>query len=232
MGFVRTDGQERVPRATPAKGSGTQGPVRPARAGAPATSRSTWGTDGRAARGEQTRRLLAEALVGLVDAGAPTPTARQVASWAGVSTRTVFHHYRGTDGLVAAALSLQYERHRGLLFPIPPRGPPALRVRALCRQRRLYFEELTPVYRLALARVDAGAALARLLAEDRARLRRQLADTLAPEFVARGRDSGALLDALDQSTGWEAWRALRDVRHLTAAAAERAMAFTAGRLLG
>jgi AcrR family transcriptional regulator len=188
------------------------------------------------ARGQQTRRLLAEALVGLVDAGAAAPTTREVADRAGVSVRVVFHHFRGTEGLVVAALSLQSERHRSILFAIPPRGPPELRIRALCRQRRLYFEGLTPVYRLALARVharvDTGAGIADLLTEDRARLRRQLTGTFAPEVEARGVHADVLLDALEQATGWEAWRALRDVRHLTPAAAERAMAFTAGHLLG
>lgn len=188
------------------------------------------------ARGQQTRRLLAEALVGLVDSGTAAPTTRQVATRAGVSVRVVFHHFHGTEGLVVAALSLQSERHRGVLFAIPPRGPPDLRIRALCRQRRLYFEELTPLYRLARARVhargDVGTGLAELLAEDRARLRRQLTRTLAPEVEARGVHSGELLDALVQATGWDAWRALRDVRLLSPAAAERAMAFTAERLLG
>ena len=149
--------------------------------------------------------------------------------------RVVFHHFRGTEGLVVAALSLLSERHRGVLFAIPPRGPPELRIRALCRQRRLYFDELTPVYRLAeslvLSRADSGVALAELLAEDRARLRHQLAGTLAPELGTRGAQSALLLDAIEQATGWEAWRALRDGRRLTPAAAERAMAFTAGSLL-
>ena len=187
------------------------------------------------ARGQQTRRLLAEALVGLVDSGTAAPTTRQVATRAGVSVRVVFHHFHGTEGLVVAALSLQSERHRGVLFAIPPRGPPDLRIRALCRQRRLYFEELTPLYRLARARVhargDVGTGLAELLAEDRARLRRQLTRTLAPEVEARG--VGRLGTELDRlATGWDAWRALRDVRLLSPAAAERAMAFTAERLLG
>ncbi len=52
-----------------------------------------------------------------------------------------------------------------------------------------------------------------------------------PRWPARGADAGALLDALEQATGWETWRSLRDVRGRTAAAAERAIAFTALQLL-
>jgi AcrR family transcriptional regulator len=183
------------------------------------------------ARGQQTRQLLAETLLALVDEGVTAPTARQVAARAGVSVRIVYHHFGGTEGLHAAAVALQAERHRDTLFAIPPRGPPDLRIRALCRQRRLYFEGLAPVYRAAVARADAGAALLGLLAADRTRMRMQLAGTMAPEVASRGSEAGDLLDALEQATGWEAWRALRDTRGRTPAAAERAMAFTAVSLL-
>ena len=186
--------------------------------------------DGRVAKGQQTRSLLVEALVDLVDSGAPAPTTQQVADRAGVSVRLVFHHFRGTRDLVVTALTLQSERHRSIVFDVPARGPPELRVRALCRQRRLYFEELTPIYRVAHARSDTVAALRDLLADDRARLRHQLAGTLAPELGARGAEADDLLDALERATGWETWRDLRDVRGRTPAAAERSMAFTAGRL--
>ena len=186
--------------------------------------------DGRVARGEETRRLLVDALVTLVDGGAHAPTNREVADRAGVSVRLVFHHFLGTQGLVVAAVAHQSERHRSILFAVPPRGPLDLRVRALCRQRRLYFEAVAPMIRLAHARADAPA-LQGLLADERARLRHQLAGTLAPEVAARGVEAEALLDALEQATGWESWRALRDVRGHTPAGAERAMAFTTGHLL-
>ncbi len=188
--------------------------------------------DGRVARGQQSRDLLVEALVTLVEEGATAPTAQGVADRAGVSVRLVFHHFRGVQGLLVAAVALQSERHRDILFAVPPRGPPSLRIGALCRQRRLYFEELMPLFRLASARTGTGPALQDLLADDRARLRRQLVGTLAPEVAGRGAEADDLLDALERATGWEAWRALRDVRAKSSAAAERAMAFTALRLLG
>jgi AcrR family transcriptional regulator len=188
--------------------------------------------DGRLAKGEQTRRSVVEALVDLVDAGLTTPTSRQVADRAGVSVRLIFHHFGGVHGVLLAAVALQAERHRSVLFAIPARGPPALRIQALCRQRRLYFEEMTPVFRVALARAHAEAELRELLAEDRTLLCGQLALTLAPEIRERGADADALLDALEHATGWEAWRSLRDARGNSAPSAERAMVFAAGRLLG
>ncbi len=188
--------------------------------------------DGRVAKGQQTRIRAVLALVELLDETGTAPTTLTVAKRAGVSVRSIFHHFRGVHGLLLAAVDLQAERHRSLVFDIPPRGPPALRIQALCRQRRLYFEEITPVYRLAHARAHAESGLQRILAVDRAMLRRQLARTLAPELGARGAQAPELLDALDQATDWEAWRALRDTRGHTAAAAERLMAFAAVRILG
>ncbi len=228
--LMRTDGADRDPRATPAAGSGTEGPTRSSRGRLPPARRRH--VDGRLARAQETRRLLVEALLALVDEGATAPTTRQVAERAGVSLRIVFHRFRGTQGLLVAGVALQSERHRDILFAIPPKGAADLRIRVLCRQRRLYFEALTPVFRVAQARPDAAGALRNLLAEDRSRMRHQLAGTFAPEVAPRGAETGDLLDALEQALGWASWRALRDVRGLTPAAAERAMAFTAERLLG
>jgi hypothetical protein len=85
---------------------------------------------------------------------------------------------------------------------------------------------------VARARAANGAGLDDLLAADRSALRGRLAVTLAPELEASGGASADVLDALEQATGWDAWRALRDVRGHTAPSAERAMAFTASCLIG
>jgi AcrR family transcriptional regulator len=188
--------------------------------------------DGRVAKGEQTRLRAVLALVELVDETGTSPSTVAVAKRAGVAVRSIFHHFRGAHGLLLAAVEFQAERNRALLFDIPPKGPSALRIRALCRQRRLYFEEITPIYRIAHAKAHAESGLHDILAVDRAVLRRQLARTLAPELASRGAGAPELLDALEQATDWEAWRALRDTRGLTAPSAERRMAFAATRILG
>ncbi len=138
--------------------------------------------DARTAKGDRTRQVLLESLVALVDEGVARPTVAEVAGRAGVSVRIVYHHFAGVQDLLDAAVALQAERHRGLLFTIPPRGPPGLRITALCRQRRMYFEVMTPIYRLAIDRSPLGAGPAGLLAADRSLLREQLAHTLGPEL--------------------------------------------------
>jgi AcrR family transcriptional regulator len=188
--------------------------------------------DQRVAKGEQTRLIVLQAFVELVDETGVAPTTLEVATRAGVSVRSIYRHFGDARGLVLAAVGFRAERHRPLVFDIPPKGPPALRIRALCRQRRLYFEEMASIYRVAHARPHGEEGLLEILAVDRAILRRQLARTLAPELRSRGEEAPELLDALEQATGWEAWRALRDTRGHTAPSAERAMAYTATRILG
>ena len=187
--------------------------------------------DARQTRGEQTRRALLEALVALVDEGATRPTLPAVARRAGVSTRTVYHHFAGVRQLLEAGVYLQTARQRGRLATIPPRGPPEVRVAALCRQRRSYFEAVTPIRRLALSRSTAGVPPGALVGADRDLLREQLAHTLAPELGPRGERRAALLDALEHAMGWDAWNGLRDGGAHSAPWAERVMALTATSLL-
>ena len=187
--------------------------------------------DSRVAKGERTRRLVVEALVELIDEGEDHPTTRKVAHRARVSVRLIYHHFGGIHGLLLAAVAYQSERHRDLLFTIPPRGPPELRIKALCRQRRLYFEEMTPFYRAAHSRAHLEAGLDALFADDRTILRRQLAHTLDPELGPLQSAAPELLDALEQATGWDAWRSLRDGGNHSAPSAERVIAFTATCLL-
>jgi len=188
--------------------------------------------DARLAKGAHTRQVVLTALVALIDERSPHPTIPDVAARAGVSVRIVYHHFGGIQELLVAAVARESDRHRHLMFAIPPRGSADLRITALCRQRRMYFEQVSPVYQMALARARDQVALRDLLADDRAVLRAQLASTLAPELAARPSGSTELLDALAHATGWDMWRSLRDAGDRTAPSAERVMVLTAASLLG
>lgn len=218
------------------------GTPRPRRGAGPAAGRRTdtvrvrhgagADPDARRARGERTRDAVVQALVALADERADAPTVAQVARRAGRSARSVYHHFGGMDALLLAAVARQAADHHHLLFAVPPKGPAHLRVAALCRQRRLYFEQVGPVLLLASTRADGRSAVEVRMADDRVALRLQLARTLAPELAAVGPGGPELLDALAHATGWDAWRALRAPGGRTAAAAERVMARTALGLLG
>ena len=148
--------------------------------------------DLRRARSAQTRTRLVETFCALAADGALHPTARQIAERAGCSVRSVFHHFHSLAVLIDEALAVQSARHRPLLAAIPARGDTAGRVAALCRQRRLYFEELLPLYRAAGAPAGTPGA-APVLADDRARMRQQLLATFGPELAAAGAVANTLL---------------------------------------
>jgi AcrR family transcriptional regulator len=196
--------------------------------------------DGRIARGERNRDALVEALVSLLEAGETKPTARRIASRAGLSLRTVFAHFDDVESLYAAIAERQRDRFRHLYAPIPADQPLEARIDALVARRAELFESIAPVRRASL-HVSAGSpALARNLRQAAAALRRQVESSFAPELAraaaggpngpARGRrtaaraPAGDAVTAVDVATGWETWDALRTTHGLSVAATRRVMA--------
>ncbi len=188
-------------------------------------------SDRRRVRSSRTQALILDALVDLVESGRPQPSSRQIAERAGVARRSIFHHFDDMNLVYLEAAELQASRYRSFVTAVPPRGRVEFRTGLLCHQRRELFEAVGPVFRAASARVGGPAGLELHLAALRHLLRRQLAETVAPELAARGRGSGVLLDTLELATSWGHWEALRFEQHHPVPAAERLMAYAAIRLL-
>lgn len=187
--------------------------------------------DRRLIRGDRTRTVIIEAMIELIEERNTYPTAHQVAEHARVSVRSLYHHFGDLDGLFLRAARLHVSRYRSLIVAIPPHGPVEPRIRATCRHRRRLFEAVAPVHRVAYARTDGLPGLAELLADHRSLLRRQLAVTLGPELRSHGGGAPYLLEALDVTTGWEAWHALRDHARHSASSAERVTVYAVTHLL-
>lgn len=179
--------------------------------------------DGRVARGERTRRRVAEALIALLEAGTPEPTARQVAEQAGVSARIVFHHYDDMEQLLRAAVAVQVERHWSRMRPIDPSLALSERVTRLVRQRGALFDAIAPVRRAAALVEHRSPVVAAELARSRAGLRHELEHLFAPELAAPGTAGGDLLDALELAAGWDVWDQLRHHMGRPAPSARRVM---------
>ena len=115
-----------------------------------------------------------------------------------------------SDSSSRPASSLQADPPPRPALHHPATRPSELRITALCRQRRFYFEEVTPIRRLALSRSthrrDSGDAR---WTPTGPFFGDQLAHTLAPELGMRGDHGPDLLDALEHATGWDAWNGLR-----------------------
>lgn len=187
-------------------------------------------SDGRRARGERTRRRVAEALLELLQEGHPQPTAKQIADRAGVSLRLVFHHFEDMEALYHAMASMQFDRHWRTVSALPPDLPLGERVERTVRQRSALFEAITPVRRAALLQVHRSAEIAGELSRANRHLHDQVAATFEPE-LERSPNSADLLETLDLLASWETWDRFRRVQGLSVAAARRVLSDAFTRLL-
>lgn len=188
--------------------------------------------DGRIARGERTRVRVAEALTALLEEGETQPTAKLVASRAGVSLRLVFHHFEDMDALYRAVMVLQWQRYWAKLRDVPPDLTLQHRIDRLVRQRGRLFDAVGAVRRAAVSMAARSEDLAQALVESDSFLRSRLELTFAPELEAAGPAAADLLEAVDLVASWEAWERLRLVQGLSGVAARRVTTRMLTALLG
>ncbi len=160
--------------------------------------------DGRRARGERTRKAIVDAVLVLVKAGDPTPTAAAIARRAKVSVRSIAQHFPTRAALFAAASSSYHGR------PSPPEpapsGSPTGRLVALITQRGDELEQSRPVRASAARFADQFEVVAAAVAESAERRRGVVARVFAAE-TAHDRE---LLELLDLVLGGRVWDALRE----------------------
>src|SRR5277367_2114289 len=103
--------------------------------------------DGRRLRGQRTQIKVLEALLELVAEGEMRPTAQAVSNRAGVSLRTVYHHFEDVEDVRRRALELQRSRYQAGYRSIDPALPLEERIETFCRQVSRFFEAITPIRR-------------------------------------------------------------------------------------
>ncbi|HTX62859.1 MAG TPA: TetR/AcrR family transcriptional regulator [Acidimicrobiales bacterium] len=182
-------------------------------------------------RGEQTRARIADAVIDLMSEGQQPPTAKEVASRAGVSVRLVFHHFEDMEALHRKVARTQFDRHWRGLGPVPDDLPIAQRIDLTVQQRAKLFTAITPVRRNAMAIAAGREDVARGVDYTNSLLRSWLEETFAEELGAAGRGRRELLAAIEAAASWETWERLRDTQHLSGAAARRVVARTLHALL-
>src|SRR5918992_4529585 len=120
--------------------------------------------DGRTVRAERTRQAIVDSLLGLLDAGEPSPTAAAIAQSAGVSERSVFQHFPDREALFEAVARQQYERVMPTLHPVDASQPLEARIDQFTRQRARLYELIGGVRRAALLIEHESPAVAGWLA--------------------------------------------------------------------
>ncbi|WP_406858735.1 TetR/AcrR family transcriptional regulator [Streptomyces sp. HUAS MG47] len=175
-------------------------------AGAADVATAAVAADGRTARGRQTREKIADALLALLDEGETDFPADRVAQYAGVSRRSVFHHFDDMAQLVDTAITRRLGQLAEQIRPLPTSGPRAARVAALVEQRARILEWITPA-RLAIMRMEHPSDRIREVTDEAfADARRRLEAVLGEELGrVSGRRRTDLVDGLDAVTTWGAW---------------------------
>jgi TetR/AcrR family transcriptional regulator, regulator of autoinduction and epiphytic fitness len=182
-------------------------------------------SDGRVARGQRTRRIVGEALIGLLRESDTEPTARAVAERAGVSLRLVFHHFSDLDDLYHYVAALQL---RELWSGLPERTPRLAlvkRIERIVSHRAELFEEISPVRRAMVRHMITSPGVRDAVLASDALLLQNLRATFAPELAEMSESSrDEYLDAMDTAVSWEAWERMRRTSGLQVRVAKRVMA--------
>jgi AcrR family transcriptional regulator len=181
-------------------------------------------SDGRVARGQRTRRTVAEALMALLREGDGEPTARAVAERAGVSLRLVFHHFSDLDDLYQFVAALQLREQWAGMPKLSPKLTLIKRIERTVAHRAALFEEIAPVRRSVVRRMATSPGISDVVLVSDALLLQCLKDTFAPE-LADLRDGARTehLDAMDTVASWEAWDRMRRTSGLQVRVAKRVM---------
>lgn len=172
--------------------------------------------DGRRERSADSRRRILAAMLALIDAGTPSPTAEAVAIRAGVSLRTVFRHFEEMENLHLEIAAKVFERLRPLLDrPFAVRHWPDVLDEAISRRAEL-FEAIAPFKTAIDVHRHRSAAIAGQHRRIATMSRDMLAAALPADIVA-DRQSFELLCLL---LSLESWQRLREQQGLSVADAQ------------
>jgi TetR/AcrR family transcriptional regulator of autoinduction and epiphytic fitness len=190
--------------------------------------------DGRRLRGGRTRRRLVEAYLGLVEEGEPRPRAAAVAARAGVSLRTVYHHFDHLADLATIALASGSTDKLESMPALDSGGTLTHRVGALVHARGELFDAAAGIGLATVAVGQPTRSLETGVRGGRSVLRRQIEHTFEPELAdpaVRAPEARALADAVDAVASADTWAYLRGELGRSQDEAEEVVAATLTSLL-
>jgi AcrR family transcriptional regulator len=178
-------------------------------------------TDRRIERANRTRDNVVDALLVLIEEGNLRPTAREIASRAGVSLRSLYVHFDDVEALFHAAAIRHKMRASENPTPLVTTGPFEDRLTAFLNNRICWYEAGRNIRLAALLQEPFSPALHSILEEGRQAGRAELDKVFATELS--GRKAGTKRAALDAMTHPAAWNVLRNQHGLSVDAAKTAM---------
>ena len=189
-----------------------------------AHSTKTTPRDARHLRTERTRTRIADAMTALIHEGCDSPRAVDIAKRAGVSPRTVFHHFKDMETLYVEIIRQNEPRVARLVVTLDPALPLDARARALVEQRHEIYRVLAPLRRAVQASDEARTSPAIRAAGRRLQhvLARHAAESFAGELHGRP-DRFSALERIAAVTSYEMWNHFVHVQRLGAARLKRHM---------
>lgn len=186
--------------------------------------------DGRRKRTRDTRRKIMDATRTLLMARPDLPVAREIATDAGITTRTLFRHFSDMDALFEALVQdADAQANAVMSAPFEDAGDDlAATLDRIIDRRVRVFESLLP---LVVSRVWQRSEAHRSTSARRAaqRRRRQRLEQVLPPTC---RADGARFEAIDAVLGIEFWMSLRHTQLLEVKDARAALRCAAHGLLG
>lgn len=168
-------------------------------------------TDGRRQRADVSRRRIALAMLELARAGEVAPSAEQVADAAGVGRRTVFRLFSDMDGVYREMHAVMVERISPMFTAPFVAKTWRAKVDELIERRARMFEEMRPIKTAA----DAHKHRSPFLQQGHRALTKLQRDTLLAILPESVRADAELIQALELSLSFEAWRRLRQEQRLS-----------------
>jgi TetR/AcrR family transcriptional regulator of autoinduction and epiphytic fitness len=164
-------------------------------------------TDRRIERANRTRDNVVDALLALIEEGNLRPTAREIASRAGVSLRSLYVHFDDVEALFHAAAirhGLRVQENRGELVTT---GSFEERLAAFIDRRIQHYQSDRNVRQAALLQEPFSPALHSILEAAREAGRAELDKVFAPELSGRdGPNRRAALDVVTHPASWKVMR--------------------------
>lgn len=198
-------------------------PARPGRRSNPAPRPDA--IDGRRARAQRTRDAVLDGLQDCFAAGIARPTAKQIASRAGVSLRGVFRHFETLDALLLALDKREHARLSAAIPDCPVEGSLDERIASFLRGCARIYEGTAPVRRALDTAPETSGRLARHRDRQRVLARQKISVVFARELGALPVDVRLeRLHAITAFTSWRMWEELRNFEGLPVERTQRQIA--------
>ncbi len=128
---------------------------------------TTISLDGRRERGARNKEAVVSALLELYSQGEVQPPAARIAEMAGVSERSVFRYFDDMEDLASCAITVQWERIRGLYETLDSSGNLTQRINSIIDNRLKLYDKVGNVMRVAVVAAYKSQVVALAVKERR-----------------------------------------------------------------